>query len=127
MCLIVVAIGAAPAYPLIVAANRDERHARPAAPAEWWPDPPHVLGGRDLEAGGTWLAVDRRARFAAVTNIRDPDRRPGLRSRGSLVVDYLAGGASAAGSGWWGAPLPRFSSTAASDMVNPPGTEHRLV
>jgi uncharacterized protein with NRDE domain len=95
MCLIVVGLGAAPGYSLLVAANRDERHARPAASAAWWPHPPHVLGGRDLEAGGTWLAVDRRGRFAAVTNIRDAQRRAGLRSRGSLVTEYLAGPLSA--------------------------------
>jgi len=95
MCLIVVALGAAPRYPLLVAANRDEQHTRPAASAAWWAEPPGLLGGRDLEAGGTWLAVDRSGRFAAVTNIRDPERRPGLRSRGSLVADYLAGRASA--------------------------------
>ena len=52
---------------------------------------PRVLGGRDLQAGGSWLAVDRRGRFAAVTNIRDPERPIGLRSRGSLVIDFLAG------------------------------------
>lgn len=91
MCLIVVAVGAAPDYPLIVAANRDERHARPATRAAWWPEVP-LLAGRDLEAGGTWLGVDRRGRFAAVTNIRDPERASGLRSRGSLVADFLAGG-----------------------------------
>ena len=74
MCLIVVALGATPRYPLIVAANRDEQHARPTASAAWWTAPPGVFGGRDLLAGGTWLAVDRRGRFAAVTNVRDPTR-----------------------------------------------------
>ena len=88
MCLIVVGLGATPRYPLIVAANRDEQHARPTASAAWWPERPRVLGGRDLEAGGTWLAVDRGGRFAAVTNIREADRPLGLRSRGSLVAEY---------------------------------------
>jgi len=97
MCLIVVAIGATPHYPLVVAANRDEQHARPTASAAWWLDAPRVLGGRDLKAGGTWLAVDRSGRFAAVTNIRDPGRPVGLRSRGSLVADFLARGDSANG------------------------------
>jgi uncharacterized protein with NRDE domain len=91
MCLIVVAVGATPPYRLVIAANRDEQHTRPAASAAWWPERPHVLGGRDLLAGGSWLAVDRRGRFAAVTNIRDPERPLGLRSRGSLVTEYLAG------------------------------------
>ncbi len=95
MCLIVVALGAAPRFPLIVAANRDEQHARPTASAAWWREPPHVLGGRDLEAGGTWLALDRSGRFAAVTNIREPNRPAASRSRGSLVVDFFADRASA--------------------------------
>jgi uncharacterized protein with NRDE domain len=96
MCLIVIGLGAAPRYPLIVAANRDELHARPSAPAQWWPQSPRVLGGRDLEAGGTWLALDRSGRFAAVTNVREIPRLGGLRSRGSLVADFVLGSASAA-------------------------------
>ena len=96
MCLIVVAVAASARYPLLVAANRDEQHVRPTQAAAWWPDAPHVLGGRDLSAGGTWLAVDDRGRFAAVTNIRDAQRPLGLRSRGSLVADYLGGSESAA-------------------------------
>jgi uncharacterized protein with NRDE domain len=96
MCLIVVGVGASAHYPLLVAANRDEQHARPTRIAGWWADAQRVLGGRDLLAGGTWLAIDDRGRFAAVTNIRDPERPVGLRSRGSLVADYLSGGDSAA-------------------------------
>lgn len=96
MCLIVVALGATPRHPLIVAANRDERHARPTASAAWWADRPRVLAGRDLEAGGSWLALDRAGRFAAVTNIREANRAAGLRSRGSLVTEFVAGLASAA-------------------------------
>jgi uncharacterized protein with NRDE domain len=87
MCLIVVGLAATARYPLLVAANRDEQHARPTQSAEWWPE--GLLGGRDLLAGGTWLAVDARGRFAAVTNIRDPARVAGLRSRGALVADFL--------------------------------------
>ncbi|HEX7237930.1 MAG TPA: NRDE family protein [Gammaproteobacteria bacterium] len=95
MCLIVVALGAAPRFPLIVAANRDELHARPTASAAWWRESPHVLAGRDLTAGGTWLALDRAGRFAAVTNVREPNRRAAARSRGSLVTDFFADLASA--------------------------------
>ncbi len=81
MCLIVLAWKAAPGIRLAVAANRDEFFARPAAPAAWWTDAPWVFGGRDLEAGGTWLGVTRTGRFAALTNFRDADggaqgRRP---------------------------------------------------
>jgi len=98
MCLILLAWRAHPRCPLIVAANRDERYARPAAPAAWWDDAPEVFAGRDLEGGGTWMGVSRAGRFAAITNYRDPGRhRPGAPSRGALVADFLRGeGASAA-------------------------------
>jgi uncharacterized protein with NRDE domain len=95
MCLIVVALGAAPRYPLVIAANRDELHARPTQAAAWWPGR-EVFGGRDLVAGGTWLAIERRGRFAAVTNIRDERSAAGPRSRGSLVADFLSSDESAA-------------------------------
>lgn len=91
MCLIAIAVGASQRYPLIVAANRDERHTRPTAAAAWRADLPNVFAGRDLEAGGTWLGVDRRGRLAAVTNIRDAEPRPTRGSRGALVAAYLAG------------------------------------
>lgn len=60
MCLIAVAWQSHPDYPLIVLANRDEFHARPAAPAQFWEESPAVLAGRDLSAGGTWLGVTRQ-------------------------------------------------------------------
>ena len=94
MCLIVVGLDTTARYPLLVAANRDEQHARPTRRAEWWPE--GLLGGRDLSAGGTWLAVDSRGRFAAVTNIRDPLRAAASpRARGALVTDFLTGEAPA--------------------------------
>jgi uncharacterized protein with NRDE domain len=90
VCLLVVAWQAHPRYPLIVAGNRDEFHARPAATADWWADSPALLGGRDLQAGGTWLAVNRNGRFGVVTNFREPAAdTAGQRSRGELVVDFL--------------------------------------
>ena len=92
MCLIALAWRAHPRYRLIVAANRDEYFARPSSPAEFWEEPPHILAGRDLEAGGTWLGITVRGRFAALTNYRNPaDRRPLAPSRGALVSDFLAG------------------------------------
>ena len=95
MCLIAFAWKAHPDYPLIVAANRDEWHDRPASPARWWEDQPDILAGRDLKAGGTWLGISRRGRFAALTNFRDPsDRKSDAPSRGQLVSDFLAGTAS---------------------------------
>ncbi len=90
MCLIYVAHRVDPLHPLVVAANRDEFHDRPTAPAGWWDDTPEILAGRDLEAGGTWMGVTRGGRFAAVTNFRDPSvRRPDARSRGNLVRGFL--------------------------------------
>jgi uncharacterized protein with NRDE domain len=90
VCLILFAHRAHPAYRLVVAANRDEWFRRPTATAAFWPDAPHVLAGRDLEANGTWLGVTRTGRFAALTNFRDAEnRRTDLPSRGALVSDFL--------------------------------------
>jgi uncharacterized protein with NRDE domain len=90
MCLILLALDTHPDYSLIVAANRDEFYDRPTARAAFWKDAPRVLAGRDLKAGGTWLGIDRRGRFAAVTNFRQGEReREAPRSRGHLVSDYL--------------------------------------
>ena len=90
MCLIVFAWRSVPGQRLVLAANRDEFHGRPTRDANWWPDRPSVLAGRDLQAGGTWLGVDNSGRFATVTNYREqqvPDRKP--HSRGALVSDFL--------------------------------------
>lgn len=90
MCLIALSFGQHPEYPLILAANRDEFHARPTREAHWWPDKPDIVGGRDLQAGGTWLALQKRGRFATVTNFRDAQPpSPKHRSRGQLVTRFL--------------------------------------
>jgi uncharacterized protein with NRDE domain len=90
MCLAVIAVDAHPRVALLVVANRDEYHARPAAPAAWDGD---VLAGRDLMAGGTWLAAHRDGRFAFVTNVRDgKPQDPAARTRGELPLLALAGG-----------------------------------
>lgn len=90
MCLILVAWQTHPHFPLVAAANRDEFYARPSAEAGPWPGDPRVLGGRDLEAGGTWLGLRQDGRFAAVTNVREGAARGG-RSRGLLPRDFLLG------------------------------------
>jgi uncharacterized protein with NRDE domain len=90
MCLIVVGWRAHPRYPLLVAANRDEFHGRPAAPAAFWRDRPEILAGRDLEAMGTWMGVNRPGRFAAVTNYRGAREPSAAESRGALVSTFLA-------------------------------------
>lgn len=95
MCLILVAHKVDGALPFIIAANRDEFHARPTQKAGWWPDDKNILGGRDLQAGAAWLAVQRAGRFAAVTNFRDADARSrGKRSRGFLVTEFLRSNAA---------------------------------
>jgi uncharacterized protein with NRDE domain len=96
MCLILVAWKFSEANPLVVAANRDEFHARPAAPAGFWDDRPDILAGRDLEARGTWMGVSRSGKFAAVTNYRGAREPRAARSRGALVSGFLANGQSAA-------------------------------
>lgn len=90
MCLILFSLDRHPRYPLIIAANRDEAYRRPSAPLAFWPDAPHVAGGRDLEGGGTWLAIARDGRWAALTNYRQAGSyRLAAPSRGHLVADYL--------------------------------------
>jgi uncharacterized protein with NRDE domain len=95
MCLIVLGWQVDTRHRLRVAANRDEFHARRAAPAAWWRDPPDILAGRDLEAMGTWMGVSRSGRFAAVTNYRGAREPSAQESRGALVSRFLAGAASA--------------------------------
>lgn len=90
MCLILLAWQAHAQYPLVVAANRDEFFTRPTAAAGFWADAPHLLAGRDLQAGGTWLGVSRSGRFAALTNYREGLKSSAeARSRGELVAQFL--------------------------------------
>jgi uncharacterized protein with NRDE domain len=91
MCVIAFAWNAHPRWRLLLVGNRDEFHARPSAPLARWDETPRILGGRDLEAGGTWMGVSDRGRAAVVTNVRDPVADHGSASRGLLVTDYLRG------------------------------------
>lgn len=92
MCLILFANDYHERYKLILAANRDEFYERPSLKADYWPESPEILAGRDLEAGGTWLGITRQGRLAALTNYRDPlaENKMGI-SRGMLVSGYLKG------------------------------------
>ncbi len=98
MCLLLVAIGARPAWPLLLLGNRDEFHARPSVAAAPWPEAGHILGGRDEVAGGSWLALATDGRFAAVTNVRRGVPERGRHSRGVLVADFVQ--ASTAPEAW---------------------------
>lgn len=90
MCLITFAYKAHPKYKLILVANRDEFYARPTAKAHWWEDHQEILGGRDLQAMGTWMAIHKNGSFAAVTNYRDVQNlKQKAKSRGELPVNFL--------------------------------------
>jgi uncharacterized protein with NRDE domain len=96
MCLILAAWRTLKEYPLVVAANRDEFHGRPASQAQFWKDAPDILAGRDLQALGTWMGVTRAGRFAAVTNYRGAREPSAPHSRGALVTRFLQNGGTAA-------------------------------
>jgi uncharacterized protein with NRDE domain len=95
MCLVALAIDHNRRFPLVIATNRDEYFRRAAARLSWWtPESggPAILGGRDLESGGTWMGLTAEGRLALVTNIRDPQRMDaGAPSRGRIVPDWLSG------------------------------------
>ncbi|GAB4838666.1 hypothetical protein Ancab_028210 [Ancistrocladus abbreviatus] len=88
MCIAVFIWQAHPLYPFLLLLNRDEYHSRPTIPAEWW-EGGEILGGRDEEAGGTWLACSRDGRLAFLTNVREIQRIPHAKSRGHLPVRFL--------------------------------------
>lgn len=91
MCLIAFAIGQSRRYPLVLAANRDEFHQRPTAAMDWWSpaDGPRILAGRDLQSGGTWLAITEAGQISALTNVREGSAEPGQASRGELPLRAL--------------------------------------
>lgn len=109
MCLLVFAWRSHPDYPLILVGNRDEFYARRTRPASWWGQAVSLLAGHDEEAGGTWLGITRRGRFAALTNVRAPtERNPHAPSRGTLVLSALQ--APQRGSEWLAAHSPKTSA-----------------
>jgi len=91
MCLIAFALGQNRHFPLVVAANRDEFFRRPTAPMDWWATDSgqRVLAGRDLQSGGTWLAVTENGRISAVTNVREGSPEAGRTTRGELPLRAL--------------------------------------
>ena len=95
MCLIAMAIDQSQRFPLVIAANRDEYFVRPTARLGWWTPEgggAAILGGRDLQAGGTWLGLTAAGRLAMVTNVRDPRRiDEQAPSRGAIVPRWLSG------------------------------------
>lgn len=91
MCVVTVAWNAHSSWQLVVAGNRDEFHAREAAPLGQWEDAPSIIAGRDLLSQGTWFGISKKGRFGVVTNVRNPDGPdPQKVSRGALVTNWLA-------------------------------------
>ena len=90
MCLILFSYQQHPEYKLILAANRDEFYARKTQSADYWIPEKHIIGGRDLEASGTWMGVSMHGKISMLTNYRDLTRiKPEAPSRGLLVADFL--------------------------------------
>ena len=96
MCLLAVMHRIHPEAPLVVATNRDEDLSRPAETMTVLQAAgPRILGGRDLVAGGTWLAVNEHGVVAGLTNRPSGVAHPARRSRGELPL-ALASHATAA-------------------------------
>jgi len=95
MCLLLIAYKTHSKFDVIIASNRDEARSRQSLCASFWADAPNVLGGKDVLRGGSWLAVAKDGRFAAVTNIYKPNKISG-NSRGLLVRDFLLSDSSPA-------------------------------
>ncbi len=91
MCLIAFTLGQNPEFPLVLAANRDEFFRRPTAAMDWWTTDKgtRILAGRDLQSGGTWLALGEDGRVSAVTNVREGSPELGQTSRGELPLRAL--------------------------------------
>lgn len=89
MCLVLVAVDPRGDAPIVVAANRDERHDRPADSLGWWSDRSGILAGRDRLAGGTWFGVGDDGRFATVLNDHRFPAPAHAPSRGALVTGFL--------------------------------------
>ena len=93
MCLVVLDWQPDNDFTLKLVANRDEFLERPTAPMSWWPESTSthgLLAGKDLRAGGTWLALDKRGRIALLTNIRSGYvGKSAARSRGELAIRFV--------------------------------------
>src|SRR5208282_1532414 len=91
MCTVVLLLRPGHAWPVLIAANRDEMLSRPwQPPAAYWPDRPGVVAGLDELAGGSWLGINRHGVVAGILN-RHGSLGPaaGKRSRGELVLEAL--------------------------------------
>src|SRR5262245_53382617 len=93
MCTLILLDRVVPGVPIVVAANRDEFFARPAAPPALFRSDEagraSFVAPQDLEAGGTWMGVNEQGLFAGLTNRRNANPQLERRSRGLLVRDAL--------------------------------------
>ena len=97
MCTVVLSLAPAEPMPLLLLGFRDELTDRPwQPPARHWPGSP-LVGGRDEQAGGTWLAVHPGVpRVACILNARGQPAAPeDRRSRGELPLRAAADGSQA--------------------------------
>ena len=102
MCLIVLALNPKSDYKLVLTSNRDEFYERPTQSMHWWDSSPGMLAGKDKNFGGTWMAISKKGKFAAVTNVREftalstqKNSLEDLASRGDLVKDFVQSNYSA--------------------------------
>ncbi len=89
MCTLAIYFRLSDEYPVIIAANRDEFLDRPAVSPTTLCENPHVVGGKDLRAGGTWLGINQHGIVAGLLNRRSELNDPARRSRGLLCLDAL--------------------------------------
>ncbi|MBU8899945.1 hypothetical protein DRW03_00195 [Corallococcus sp. H22C18031201] len=97
MCTLVILRHVHPEWPLVLATNRDEFLARPASGPQVLSESPRIVGGKDLERGGTWAGVTNGGVYVGLTNQRGAGGRgPAARSRGEVVLRALQAGSVAA-------------------------------
>jgi len=89
MCIVFLAIEQHPDFPIILAANRDEFHRRNSLGLHIWPQHQGVIGGRDRQAGGSWLLASPDGKFATVTNIREGVPESAPLSRGEIPLQFV--------------------------------------
>ncbi len=96
MCTLAIYVRALPGLPLVIAANRDEFLDREATGPVVLSETPRIVGGRDLRADGTWLAISEHGVAAGILN-RRTEALPiaSKRSRGELPMMALAEHAAA--------------------------------
>jgi len=104
MCTLAIYYRSFADYPVVIAANRDEYRARPALPPTLLCTDPQIVGGKDLQASGTWLGLNEHGVVAGLLNRRNGEAAndPNLRSRGLLCLDALKQPSAAAAAAFVG-------------------------